>query len=400
MLALPIFDARAALLAKNLAPSGLFVLLAASIVSAVLGSVHAFSVFITPLEGMFGASRSEVSLTYSFALIALTFSVLGGPRLFARVTPVVFMPTVCALAAGGAIAAGQAGALWQVWLGYSLVFGAANGLGYGYGLQIAARANPGREGIAMGVVTAAYALGSVLSPPAFEIAVDTGGFSAAMNGLAGILVLVGVVSAVLLRFARAKTIANVNQSGVGFAPAQEQFLLWLGYLGGVLAGLMVIGHAAGIASTIQPNIAVWLAPVTISVCNLVGSLIGGRLIDKAPLWVSLSTLPLMTVAGVIALVFFGSMAGLLTALGLIGFAYGGTIAAYPAAIARLYGMANSARVYGRVFTAWGLAGLIGPWLAGWLYDWNSNYEIALYVAAVSGLISVLAAVLLTKKRAP
>ena len=51
------------------------VLLATASVSAVLGSVHAFSVFLIPIEQAFGASRSAVSLTYSFALVALTVAV-------------------------------------------------------------------------------------------------------------------------------------------------------------------------------------------------------------------------------------------------------------------------------------------------------------------------------------
>ena len=31
----------------------------------------------------------------------------------------------------------------------------------------------------------------------------------------------------------------------------------------------------------------------------------------------------------------------------------------PAAVAKLFGMMESARIYGRIFTAWGCAGLIG-----------------------------------------
>ena len=40
--------------------SGLSTLAAACLLAAVLGSVHAFSVFLAPLEAVFGASRSAV----------------------------------------------------------------------------------------------------------------------------------------------------------------------------------------------------------------------------------------------------------------------------------------------------------------------------------------------------
>ena len=53
-------------------------------------------------------------------------------------------------------------------------------------------------------------------------------------------------------------------------------------------------------------------------------------------------------------------------------------------------MHSSARIYGRVFTAWGAAGLLGPWLAGVLFDLSGDYRIALLVAAAIGLGSVAA----------
>lgn len=111
--------------------------------SVVLGSIHAFSMFLEQLEIQFATTRSTVSLTYSFALLALTIAVLFGPRFFGRWSAATLVLFACAMAACGALIAGMAGSLWTVWLGYSLIFGLANGLGYGFGLQIAAQANPG-----------------------------------------------------------------------------------------------------------------------------------------------------------------------------------------------------------------------------------------------------------------
>ena len=137
-----------------------------------------------------------------------------------------------------------------------------------------------------------------------------------------------------------------------------------------MAGLMVIGHAAGIAAAFRPDLASWVAPVVIAACNLFGSMVGGRLADRMPGGVLLAALALMTTLTLTGLATFGAAGGLLVGLGCVGFAYGGTIAAYPAAIAKLFGMRRSARVYGRVFTAWGCAGLLGPWLAGALFDFQ------------------------------
>ena len=176
----------------------LITIAAASAVCLVFGTVHAFSVFLAPLEQTFGASRSAVSLTYSIALVALTFAVLFGPRLYTVMTTRSIILLATTLGAAGTVISAFAPALWLIWIGYGLVFGAANGLGYGFCLQLSAAAAPGREGLAMGTVTASYALGATLAPAGFLHAMESGGFQTAMITLAAILVTFGGAAASML----------------------------------------------------------------------------------------------------------------------------------------------------------------------------------------------------------
>jgi OFA family oxalate/formate antiporter-like MFS transporter len=69
--------------------------------------------------------------------------------------------------------------------------------------------------------------------------------------------------------------------------------------------------------------------------------------------------------------------------------YGAFIAIYPTMIANIFGKEHSAWAYGKVFTAWGFAGLSAPLLAGWLYEQNDSYNIALLIAALFALISAM-----------
>ena len=371
--------------------------IAASLVSAVLGSIHAFSVFLAPLETQFGTSRSAVSLTYSMALMALTVAVLFGPRIYGRWSAASIMWIACTLAAAGALIAGTATSLPVVWVGYSLIFGLANGLGYGFGLQLSAQVSLGREGVAMGIVTAAYAFGAIISPILFEQLITSYGFRAAMIALAGTLVITGFISAALLRSTRVWYQTSATNKYKLSVTLGRQAMLWLAYFGGVLAGLMVIGHAAGIAAQYRPDLSPWVTPMVIASCNLMGSLVAGRLADRMALNVLLTSLALITALALIGVILFGQKAGLLIGFGVIGFAYGGTIAAYPAAIAKLFGMADSARIYGRIFTAWGAAGLMGPWSAGFLYDAVGDYRFALFVATGAAVTSAMTVVLLFRK---
>lgn len=363
---------------------GIRVLIGASLLSAVLGSIHAFSVFLEPLETQFQASRGKVSLTYSGALFFLTLMVLFGHRIYGQASAPLLCLFAVLLGAFGASVAAVSQTLWGVWIGFSLFFGLANGIGYGFGLQISAQANQGREGMAMGVVTAAYALGAVVSPILFERSLTNGGFQSAMTGLAFTLLGVGLMSAMMMRGIHYIATRHASHS----ADATGIWPIWLAYFGGVMAGLMVIGHAAGIATTLDPNSAMWVAPAVVAGCNLVGSLLGGMAVDRmAARWV-VGGFATITAGALLSLAVIGAPA-ILVSLGLVGFAYGGTIAAWPSVISKRVGMAQSAKIYGRVFTAWGIAGVAGPWLAGTLYDGTGSYGIALVIAAMFAGVSAV-----------
>ena len=363
----------------------------------VLGSIHAFSVFLEPLELMFDASRTMVSITYSLALTALTLAVLTGHTIFGRLPSAVFVALVCLVAAAGAIIAALANSIWLVWFGYSLLFGGANGFGYAYGLQISAQASPGKEGLAMGIITAFYALGAMISPALFSWATEAGGFQLAMWGLAATLVILAPLCAIMFFKAKAEFVSNEKSASQIEVPKQPVILLWLGYGSGVAAGLMAIGHATGIAKTNGLIDNLWIAPIVIAIFNMTGSLAAGWFIDRTRPVFILAGLAALSSATLFVLSSTSNTSLTLAGLGMIGLTYGALIAAYPASISKLFGVIEGTRIYGRVFTAWGTAGLLAPWFAGLLYDYNQNYTIALTIAAVLGAISAISILILYRK---
>ncbi len=222
-------------------------LAALALLSFVLGSVHAFSVLVEPLIQRFGTSTASVSTIYSLALVAITVMVTLGHRFYARMSAAALVATIVLIATTGILIAGHAGSIALVWLGYGVLFGTANGAGYGFALQLAAQVSPRRKGLAMGGITAAYALGATLFPLAFDQALQRGDFTAAMHLLAIAIGGIGVPVVLTLawsgaRFQMAGSRANQNTSR-----HSEVRLLWLTYGAAVLAGLMTIGHAVGIA---------------------------------------------------------------------------------------------------------------------------------------------------------
>jgi MFS family permease len=153
---------------------------------------------------------------------------------------------------------------------------------------------------------------------------------------------------------------------------------------------MTIGHAVGIASSQKFEGAIWAAPALIAASSLAGSLIAGRWVDQIPAPRLLVGLPVLSVAALGLFSIPISLGLMMCCLAVVGFSYGGVIAAYPAVIAKMFGAENSARIYGRVFTAWGCAGVVSPWLAGRLFDSTGSYQWALRIAGLLGLLSICA----------
>ncbi len=370
---------------------GYLILIASMLVTFVLGSVHAFSVFIVPLEGLMSLPRSEVSLIYSFALVAITLSVLFGYLIYARLPAWLLVLFTCLLAVTGLLLAARAQNWWPLFLGYSLLFGGANGIGYGFTLQLAARELPEHKGFAMGAVTAAYAVGSIVFANIFATQIETVSVAAAFMALAMGLAVCGFISAITLYITGASyTIGDAsNDETTGQLDKHRLSIFWLAYMLSVFAGLMAIGHAASIALSkgATNEMSVWCAMV-IGIGSAVAGFLAGWLVDKWPVARFLVALPLMSAVSLFTLAYSQTALLVMVLLGLIGFCYGAVIAIYPVAIADEFGDLGP-KAYGRVFTAWGFAGLVAPWSAGYIYDLKLDYQLALIVAAVTALLSAL-----------
>lgn len=372
-------------------PQGMWVTLASMVLATVLGSVHAFSVFLEPMENYFQTSRSQVSLTYSFTLLSLTVGVLLGHRFYGLLRPASLSIAVCGLALIGTLIAASATHIIMVWLGYSLLFGLANGLGYGFALQISAQSNLENKGFVMGLVTASYALGSVLSPWPLAFVLNSFGLMWAMLSLTLALFVIMPVVSGLLYWSRAQL--HVSPPDHKHSPRVNQhviFFFWLAYGLAVMAGLMAIGHATAIADQAGLNgQLILIAPSVLALFSMSGSLLGGWMADRVSFKVTLTVLPLLSALSLALLALFLVDISVLFGLGVTGFAYGAIISIYPAAIATHFGAVEGVRIYGKVFIAWGIAGFVGPWLAGSLYDLNGDYRLALIIASIAGLGSAL-----------
>jgi len=366
------------------------------LLSTVLGSIHAFSVFVPEWERMAGASRASVSLIYSTALVTLTLAVLLGYRLYGSISPAVLFVLVGVCAAAGLWLSAVSNSLIVLYIAYGILFGGANGLGYGYALQLAAQVRPSAHGLTMGLVTAFYAVGASVTPKAFALLIAQGGNALALQVMSLVVLSVSVFAAGLLNRSTIRFVGEVPAQIVCLSHAlvQARSRLWLAYGCAVTAGLMVIGHSYSIAiwAKLNTSFAVWAATIV-----ALGNMLGGFSIvifaDRCSSQLFVRWLPVVSALGLMLLLLPESNHGLFVvfvSLALVGFSYGAIIAVYPVAILEMYGAIASPRIYGQIFTAWGIAGLLGPWASGWLFDITQSYSIALVIAVLLSGASVVA----------
>jgi OFA family oxalate/formate antiporter-like MFS transporter len=363
------------------------------LVTFVLGSIHAFSIFLVAFESLLQLPRSEISLIYSLALVALTLAVLIGYRIYALLPSWLLVLGTCLLAAAGLVVAARAQTWWALFTGYSLVFGFCNGIGYGYCLQLVGRVMPEIRGFAMGAVTAAYAIGSIVFARVFAWRITQDSAQSALLTLALCLLACGLLAALMLYVSRARfgRLPSVDRQAGGGIDHLRVAQFWLAYMASVFAGLMAIGHAAGIAMSVGAGVELaTLAAITIGIGSALGGFLAGWLVDRWPLTRLLVGLPLIAASALLIISLAASAPMVVALLSLVGFSYGSIIAVYPVAIANYFG-AQGPRAYGQVFTAWGFAGLVAPWSAGLVYDLHAGYELAMIIAAVLAFLSALCA---------
>jgi OFA family oxalate/formate antiporter-like MFS transporter len=137
-------------------------MLGALALAVALGALHAFSVILAPLERQVGADRASVSLVYALAIVSLTAGVLASDWLLRQLSPATTAIAVAAVAACGLGLAASASTLWLLLIGFGVMFGVANGVGYSLFLRQATVAMPSGSGKAVGIVTAGYAVGAML----------------------------------------------------------------------------------------------------------------------------------------------------------------------------------------------------------------------------------------------
>ena len=382
-------------------------------------SVTTLSIFIVPMAGEFGWSRTGISGAVSVgALLGALSAPFIGPLFDRHGSRALLIVSALAVSACCVALAGTRSLLWfYVAFGVSrMIFSTPFDLGTS---SVAAKWFVRRRALAMSLLTTSIGIGLTILPLAAAIVIAGGGWRTGWLALAVIVVVLGVVPQWFLLVREPEDIglrpdgdesAPRAVAGTGDAAGEIAFTraqalrtpaLWL-----VMAyTLIVFSIQAGVSlhwaphlveRGISPTITATIVS-TFSLAIVLSSIVFGHVGDRVPVHTTLAASAALMALGAMAM---GAVSGPplgYSASVLFGAGVGGILTMPPVALANYFGRAHFGAIRGMALPAQVGGQAVGPLLAGLLHDLTGSYASGL---ATFAALSLLAAAVAMATRAP
>ncbi|MCZ3376725.1 MFS transporter [Rhizobium sp. AG207R] len=370
--------------------------------TVTFGAAYSFSATLPGLAAEFNASRGEVALVFSIsAFLFYSLGAIAGPladRWSSRSLVLLGLGAMII----GYIAASRAGSLTALYIWYG--FGVGFGIGLSYVPAIGAVQSwfIHKRSQASGVATAGIGLGTLILPFAIGQALPFIGWRGCFLALACIFAVFGIPAALLVRKRRDGTISFPAHAGNPKLPAiWRDGRFWLFYIVLLLSSLCTfIPYVHIVAAARDMGLSIQDGTALVSVIG-VGSVIGrfflaglgdrfGRrqLLASLTLAVAASFAIWASASGMIQLILFALI---------FGMSYGGCVGLYPAVAADLFGTRQIGAVIGYLYSAVGVAALIGPTAAGFIFDHTGSYSGPIIATGLAAFAAGFIALRLGKK---
>lgn len=389
-----------------------FIAVAGVVMQLVLGTVYAWSVFKKPFMAEHGWSGDAVGLAFTIAILFVGIAAAFGGK-FVDKAGARKVATLAAILFGlGTVLTGVAdttGSIILLYVGYGLIGGIGNGLGYITPIAVLVRWFPDKRGLITGLAVMGFGFGSAIigqiAPFMIPEVTTVDGVLQVANphlGLATTFYLFGAVFFVLLvtaaQFlnnppagwtppvpaAQAKAAAPTAAAvDLGGALTMYQFyILWLLLFLNVTAGIALISNLSVMAQDACAVTAITAGTVIFvsSLFNGLGRIFWASLSDKigrkAVFAILFGTqVPLFFLLPQISnIILFSVIACYILAC------YGGGFASMPAYAADTFGAKNMGQIYGKILLAWAAAGAVGPMLMEYIKKSSGSFKMAVFVA--------------------
>lgn len=395
-------------MAEAKVPNRWLMVLAGIIIQLSLGTVYSFSVFKKPLMTKFGWSDTETALAFTITLVAFTVAMIFAGRWQDKVGP-RRVATVGGLLLGvGTLAASLTSSLWMLYLTYSVIAGL--GIGFAYVTPIATIVKwfPDMRGLMTGIAVFGFGAGAlVFAPLAAKLIVSYGVLTT--FAILGVIFLVLVTGAAQLLqnppagwkpagwkppAPKAGAPAKADYSPTEMLASLPFWLLWVMYIFGAAAGLMVISQASPMGQELAKlsKEAAAAAVGILAIFNGLGRIFWGWASDRiGRTWSLVAMFLVLALDMFLFLPHAASYGAFVTGISLAALSFGGYLALMPALTADYFGTKSYGLNYGWMFTAYGAASIFGPILIARVKEATGSYTGALYTFGLLAVVGVFIA---------
>lgn len=370
-----------------------------ALAAVTFGSAYAFSAVFAGLASEFHASRGEISLVFSIsAFVFYALGAIAGPLGDRWLTRNLIIVGLIAMFVGY-VGASQARSLAELYCWYGAGVGLGIGLSYVPALGAVQSWFDRRRSQASGIATAGLGVGTLSIPAAVGWAAPHVGWRACFIALATLIAVIGLPAAFLIVKREERPTRRYSGQVAYLHPvtAWRNGTFRLFYATILLASFCTFIPYVHLVPAARDK-GVFLEAGTalislIGIGNIVGRFVLAGLGDRVG---RLKLLALLTFAVAGSFVLW-SVAGGFVMLGVFavvfGMSYGGCVGLYPAVATDLFGTRHIGAMLGYLYTAVGVAALLGPTVTGFVFDTTGSYFGSILVSSAAAI----AAGLLTRR---
>jgi len=367
--------------------------------------IYTFAIFLKPLAAEFGWSREAVSAAFGIAALAVAAcSPPLGWLLDRYPARRIILPCLTIFGCAFASLALLTHHLWHLYAIFLILGMVGNGTAHLAYSRVLATWFEERRGLAFSILLGGGAVGAMVLPPIAESLIRAVGWrlSFAILG-AGVLVIGLPCGSRVRERARAAHLAAMPATGASVGEGVRSRIFWI-----IVAELFLISISQNGAIThlsallTDRGIAARSAALAVSAMGgaiLAGRLLTGWLLDRyfAPrvgvCLFALSALGTFLLAGA------HSLPVGICAASLIGFGMGGEGDVTPYLLSRYFGLRSFSTLYGFTWTAYAIAGAVGPVIMGRAFDATGSYRALLMQLALATLAAASLLLLLPRYKA-
>lgn len=386
-----------------------FQLVAALLAMLMIANLqYAWTLFVGPMANATGWDLAAIQWAFSVFVVFQTWVQPLDGWLLDRFGPRRFLSAAGLLCGVGWSLMGQATTLPRLYVCYALA-GIGAAFVYSGSVGLALKWFPDRRGMTMGIIAAGFGGGSALFIPAISWLIRAGGYRGTFlaSGIAqGLIVILaaqflrypetGHANAYLPPVTKAGAVRrNAEQfTTVEMLRAPEFLILYAMFVAMATGGLLVTANAGplqeswGLAATALTT-AITLGPIA----NALSRIVWGAFSDRAGrenamvIAFSLQALSLfgLTTLGRTSASWFTIM------MVLTFFTWGEIFSLFPAMLSDYFGASHATSNYAFLYTAKGVAAVIGGGLAAMLFELLGSWSAVLYGSAALALLSAVLA---------